>query len=204
MLRVGLYVPLQVISRIAKEPLRIVHFDPFQRGQRDCAALDVFQECADVILALHLLEWVRVSQDLLIIDELGFVPLSKTGAGLLFEIVSQRYERGSIIITSNLPFDDWTEVFGSKTLDRSHSGLPDPSCAHPRNERREFLFASKPKIPILKTINPGSEGLACGQRALTRVNYLASTRAKAPLTPNRTIQFYTGKLTLFAPGLTCP
>jgi len=56
------------------------------------------------------------SQDLLIIDELGFVPLSKTGAELLFEIISQRYERGSIIITSNLPFDEWTEVFGSERL----------------------------------------------------------------------------------------
>jgi DNA replication protein DnaC len=48
------------------------------------------------------------SHDLLIIDELGFVPLSKTGAELLFEVISQRYERGSIIITSNLPFDEWT------------------------------------------------------------------------------------------------
>ncbi len=57
-----------------------------------------------------------VSQDLLIIDELGFVPLSKTGAELLFEIISQRYERGSIIITSNLPFDEWTEVFGAERL----------------------------------------------------------------------------------------
>ncbi|HSF93607.1 MAG TPA: IS21-like element helper ATPase IstB [Thermohalobaculum sp.] len=56
------------------------------------------------------------NQDLLIIDELGFVPLSKTGAELLFEIISQRYERGSIIITSNLPFDEWTEVFGSERL----------------------------------------------------------------------------------------
>ena len=56
------------------------------------------------------------AQDLLIIDELGFVPLSKTGAELLFEIISQRYERGSIIITSNLPFDEWTEVFGSERL----------------------------------------------------------------------------------------
>ena len=55
-------------------------------------------------------------QDLLIIDELGFVPLSKTGAELLFEVISQRYERGSIIITSNLPFDEWTEVFGSERL----------------------------------------------------------------------------------------
>ena len=53
---------------------------------------------------------------LLIIDELGFVPLSKTGAELLFEIIGSRYERGSIIITSNLPFDEWTEIFGSERL----------------------------------------------------------------------------------------
>jgi len=55
-------------------------------------------------------------QRLLIIDELGFVPLSKTGAELLFEVISQRYEQGSVIITSNLPFDEWTEVFGSERL----------------------------------------------------------------------------------------
>ncbi len=53
---------------------------------------------------------------LLIIDELGFVPLSKTGAELLFEVFSQRYERGSTMLTSNLPFDEWTEVFGSERL----------------------------------------------------------------------------------------
>ena len=53
---------------------------------------------------------------LLIIDELGFVPLSPTGAELLFEVFSQRYERGSIPITTNLPFDEWTEVFGSERL----------------------------------------------------------------------------------------
>ncbi|PHZ86371.1 AAA family ATPase [Paremcibacter congregatus] len=53
---------------------------------------------------------------LLIIDELGFVPLSKTGAELLFEVFSQRYECGSTIVTSNLPFDEWTETFGSDRL----------------------------------------------------------------------------------------
>jgi len=53
---------------------------------------------------------------LLIIDELGFVPLSKTGAEMLFEVFSQRYERGSILVTSNLPFDEWTDVFGSERL----------------------------------------------------------------------------------------
>jgi len=54
--------------------------------------------------------------ELLIIDELGFVPLSRTGAELLFELISQRYERGSTMITSNLPFDEWTETFGSERL----------------------------------------------------------------------------------------
>ncbi len=54
--------------------------------------------------------------NLLIVDELGFVPLSKTGAELLFEIFSQRYERGATFVTSNLPFDEWTEVFGSERL----------------------------------------------------------------------------------------
>jgi DNA replication protein DnaC len=53
---------------------------------------------------------------LLIIDELGYVPLSPTGAELLFEVFSQRYERGSVIVTSNLPFDEWTSMFGSPTL----------------------------------------------------------------------------------------
>ena len=54
--------------------------------------------------------------ELLIVDELGFVPLSKTGAELLFEVFSQRYERGSTMVTSNLPFQEWTEILGSERL----------------------------------------------------------------------------------------
>ena len=53
---------------------------------------------------------------LLIVDELGYVPFSQTGAELLFETFSQRYEKGSTIITSNLPFQEWTSVFGSERL----------------------------------------------------------------------------------------
>ena len=55
-------------------------------------------------------------QQLLIVDELGFVPLSKSGAELLFEIFSLRYERSATLVTSNLPFDQWTEVRGSERL----------------------------------------------------------------------------------------
>ena len=54
--------------------------------------------------------------DLLILDELGYVPASKTGAELLFDVLSQAYERTSVIITSNLPFDRWVEVLGSERL----------------------------------------------------------------------------------------
>jgi len=56
------------------------------------------------------------SYELLLVDELGFVPLSKTGAELLFEVFSLRYERGSTLVTSNLPFQEWTEVLGSERL----------------------------------------------------------------------------------------
>ena len=55
-------------------------------------------------------------QDLLIVDELGYVPLSKTSAELLFEIFSQRYEQAATLVTSNLPFNEWTEIFGSERL----------------------------------------------------------------------------------------
>ncbi len=56
------------------------------------------------------------AHELPIIDELGYVPLSKTGAELHFETISQRYERASTPIASNLPCDEWTEIFGSERL----------------------------------------------------------------------------------------
>ena len=53
---------------------------------------------------------------MLIVDELGYVPFTAVGSELLFEVFSQRYERGSMLVTSNLPFDEWTTVFGSERL----------------------------------------------------------------------------------------
>ena len=50
---------------------------------------------------------------LLILDELGYLPIDKTGADLLFQIISQRYEQGSIIITTNRAFKDWPEIFNN-------------------------------------------------------------------------------------------
>ena len=54
--------------------------------------------------------------DLIILDELGYVPFSKTGAELLFDVVSQAYERSSLIVTTNLPFEKWTEIMGTERL----------------------------------------------------------------------------------------
>jgi len=54
--------------------------------------------------------------DLLILDELGYVPASKLGSELLFDVISAAYERTSIIVTTNLPFEQWTEVLGSQRL----------------------------------------------------------------------------------------
>jgi DNA replication protein DnaC len=54
--------------------------------------------------------------DLLILDELGYVPASKVGAELLFDVISTAYERTSLIVTTNLPFENWTEVLGSERL----------------------------------------------------------------------------------------
>ena len=47
------------------------------------------------------------------------IPLSRTGAELLFGVFSQRYKRGSILVTTNLPFDEWTAIFGSERLTRA-------------------------------------------------------------------------------------
>jgi DNA replication protein DnaC len=54
--------------------------------------------------------------DLLVLDELGYVPASKVGAELLFDVISTAYERTSLIVTSNLPFESWIEVLGSERL----------------------------------------------------------------------------------------
>lgn len=78
-------------------------------------------------LITHLLEakeeglLLRIRQqlgklDLMIPDELGYVPASKAGAELLFDVIATAYERNSLIVTTNLPFENWTEALGSERL----------------------------------------------------------------------------------------
>lgn len=67
-------------------------------------------------LRLSHLERTLAQMDLLIIDEIGYVPLSEKGAQLFFQVVAQGYERQSLIITTNLEFSQWPQVFGSEQL----------------------------------------------------------------------------------------
>ena len=49
----------------------------------------------------------------MVLDELGFLPIDKAGADLLFQVISQRYEQRALVITSNRAFKDWPEIFNN-------------------------------------------------------------------------------------------
>lgn len=66
--------------------------------------------------ALQRLVQKYVRYDLLILDELGYIPFSKEGSELLFQVLAERHERGSVMITTNLGFADWTQVFGDAAM----------------------------------------------------------------------------------------
>jgi DNA replication protein DnaC len=87
-------------------------------GVRFTTAAALVSEWTEARDEKHLLRFQKqlAAYDLLIVDELGYVPLSKTGAEWRFAIFSQRYERASTLVPSNLPFDAWSEVFGSERL----------------------------------------------------------------------------------------
>ena len=57
-----------------------------------------------------------IRYDLLILDELGYVPFSKEGSELLFQVLAERHEKGSVMITTNLGFADWTQIFGDQVM----------------------------------------------------------------------------------------
>ena len=61
-----------------------------------------------------LARWTRF--DLIAIDELGYLPLAEVGADLLFQVIAERAERASILLTTNLPFSEWSQVFANPRL----------------------------------------------------------------------------------------
>jgi DNA replication protein DnaC len=74
---------------------------------------------------------------LLIIDEVGYIPFEPEAANLFFQLISARYERASLIVTSNKPFGRWGEVFGDDRR-RRHDRPPRPPRRGPLDERRQL------------------------------------------------------------------
>lgn len=81
-------------------------------------AASLTQELLEARDEQHLLRLQRRLEGykVLIIDDLAYVPLSTAGANLLFDVICQRYESGSTIVTSDLPFEEWIKVFGTERL----------------------------------------------------------------------------------------
>jgi DNA replication protein DnaC len=80
-----------------------------------CSAVDAINNLAAAQSAGRLKQELRkyYKQALVILDELGYLPIDKTGADLLFQIISHRYEQGSLIITTNRAFKNWPEIFNN-------------------------------------------------------------------------------------------
>ena len=91
--------------------------------------------------------------DLLVLDELGYVPASKAGAELLFDVISTAYERTSVIVTTNLPFEQWTEVLGSERLTGATLDRLTHRCTILETERGELPAAGRQASP-----QPGGRG----------------------------------------------
>ncbi len=79
------------------------------------SAIDVINNLTAAKRAERLKQELKkyLNPSLIILDELGYLPIDKNGADLLFQIISQRYERGSIIITTNRVFKEWPEIFNN-------------------------------------------------------------------------------------------
>lgn len=75
---------------------------------------DLMLSVRDGSITSRLLAYSRLH--LLIIDELGYMPITKEQANLLFQLISLRYERGSIILTSNYNFEDWGQIFSDQVV----------------------------------------------------------------------------------------
>ena len=89
----------------------------------------------ELVEAKHQLELRRVLErwrryDLIVIDELGYVPLAEVGAEFLFQVIAERAERAAVIVTTNLPFSEWTTGDSQCAVMQGDAGSVDGPSPH--------------------------------------------------------------------------
>lgn len=89
-------------------------------------------------------------QDVVVLDELGYVPASKAGAELLFDLIGQAYERQSLVVTTNLPLGELDRGPRLRTPHRRRPRPAHPPLPHPRVQRRELPAAGRPTPPPIQ------------------------------------------------------
>ena len=113
---------------------------------------------------------------LLICDELGYVTMSRGGVELLFRVFADRYERGSVLVTSNLPFSEWGQIFQGERMTAALLDRSDPPLPHFRDEWREL------PLPRVDEDQEGSQGRvrqvyrSCPGRPFSRPRWVPLTR----------------------------
>jgi DNA replication protein DnaC len=104
--------------------------------------------------------------DLLIVDELGYLSFSRTGAELLFQVFADRYERASLLITSNLAFGDWGQVFQGERMTAALLDRLTHRCHIFEMNGQSYRFRESVKAG--KTSKPASETQTTGRKASSR------------------------------------
>jgi len=92
-----------------------------------------------------------LSPSLLVLDEVGYLPIDQHGADLLFQVISARYERGSIVLTTNKSFKQWTTIFNGDSTNHLRRPRPPPPPCRNRRHRRLKLPHERPDRNLTQT-----------------------------------------------------